>query len=126
MSIRLPPSATLLSDLSGHCFDHSPLPMATVEGTTDIVRYVNPAFCRLSDQTCEQLVGTSFRARMPDSGECKALLERIYRSGQPETYTKVISSDPDSDPDPDPDPALSCYAMWPVMANEHPIGVARS
>jgi two-component sensor histidine kinase len=118
MSIRLPPSATLLSDLSSHCFDHSPLPMATVEGTTDIVRYVNPAFCRLTDQTSDQLLGRPFCAMMPDTGECKALLDRIYRTGQPETYAKLVSSDLD------PDPVLSCYAMWPVMANEQVVGVA--
>jgi two-component sensor histidine kinase len=118
MSMRLPPSATLLSDLSSHCFDHSPLPMVTVEGATDIVRYVNPAFCRLADQTSDQLVGTPFCAMMPDTGECRALLGRIYRTGKPETYTKLTSSDPD------PDPVLSCYAMWPVMENEHAVGVA--
>jgi two-component sensor histidine kinase len=118
MSIRLPPSATLLSDLSSHCFDHSPLPMVTVEGATDIVRYVNPAFCRLADQTSDELLGTPFCAMMPDNEECKALLGRIYRTGQPETYTKLNSSDSD------PDPVLSCYAMWPVMENEHAVGVA--
>jgi two-component sensor histidine kinase len=116
MSIRLPPSATLLSDLSSHCFDHSPLPMATVEGATDIVRYVNAAFCRLTDQTSDQLLGRPFCAMMPDTGECKALLDRIYRSGQPETYAKLVSSDFD--------PVLSCYAMWPIMANEQVVGVA--
>jgi two-component sensor histidine kinase len=92
--------------------------MVTVEGATDIVRYVNPAFCRLADQTSAELVGTPFCAMMPDSEECKALLGRIYRTGEPETYTKLASSDPD------PDPVLSCYAMWPVMVNEHAVGVA--
>jgi two-component sensor histidine kinase len=120
MSPRLPPSATMLSDLSSHCFDHSPLPIVTVEGATDIMRYVNPAFCRLADQTSDQLVGTPFCAMVPDTEECKALLDRIYRTGKPETYTKLASSDSDLDPD----PQLSCYAMWPVMANEHAVGVA--
>jgi two-component sensor histidine kinase len=94
--------------------------MVTVEGATDTVCYVNPAFCRLADQTSDQLVGTPFCAMMPDTEECKALLDRIYRAGQPETYTKLTSSDSD----PDLDPVLSCYAMWPVMANEHALGVA--
>ena len=76
MSRRLPPPATKLTDLSSHCFDHSPLPMVTVEGATDIVRYVNPAFCRLADQTSAELVGTPFCAMMPDTEECKALLDR--------------------------------------------------
>jgi two-component sensor histidine kinase len=94
--------------------------MDTVEGATDIVRYVNPAFCRLVDQASDELVGTPFCAMMPDGEEFKALLGRIYRTGQPETYTKLTSSDPD----PDPDPVLSCYAMWPVMENERAMGVA--
>jgi two-component sensor histidine kinase len=96
------------------------MPVVTVEGATDIVCYANPAFCRLADQTSDQLVGTSFCAMMPDTEECKALLDRIYRTGQPETYTKLTSSDSDLDSD----PVLSCYAMWPVMANEHAVGVA--
>jgi two-component sensor histidine kinase len=110
----------MLSELSSHCFDHSPLPMVTVEGLTDIVRYVNPAFCQLADQSSDELVGTSFCAMMPDTAECKVLLDRIYRTGQPETYTKLTSSDPD----PDLDSLLSCYAMWPVMANERAVGIA--
>jgi two-component sensor histidine kinase len=118
MSKPLPPPATTLADLSSHCFDHSPLPMVTVEGATDTVRYVNPAFCQLADQTSDELVGTPFCAMMPDTEECKALLDRIYRTGQPEIYTKLVSSDPD------PEPVLSCYAMWPVMANEYAVGVA--
>jgi two-component sensor histidine kinase len=90
--------------------------MVTVGDATDIVRYVNAAFCQLADQTSDELVGTSFCAMMPDAEECKALLDRIYRTGQPETYTKLTSSDSDS--------VLSCYAMWPMMANERAVGVA--
>src|SRR5450631_1983169 len=116
MSGRLPPPATRLTDLSSHCFDHSPLPIVTVEGATDIIRYVNPAFCRLADQTSAKLVGTPFCAMMPDTEECKALLDRIYRTGEPETYAKLSSSEAD--------PVLSYYAMWPVMANERAVGVA--
>jgi two-component sensor histidine kinase len=124
--MSLPPPATRLTELSSHCFDYSPLPMVTVEGATDIVRYVNAAFCQLADQTSDELVGTPFCAMMPDTEECKALLYRIYRTGQPETYTKLTSPGPDPDPDrdPDPDPVLSCYAMWPLMGNEHAVGVA--
>jgi two-component sensor histidine kinase len=109
------PPAAMLSDLSSRCFDHSPLPMVTVEGATHIVRYVNPAFCRLTDKTRDELLGTPFCAMLPETDECLALLERIYRTGQPETYTKLSSSDRD--------PVLSCYAMWPVMANQRAVGI---
>jgi two-component sensor histidine kinase len=114
MSIRLPP-ATLLSELSSGCFDHSPLPMVTVEGAAHIVRYVNPAFCRLAGKTSDELVGTPFCAALPETDDCLLLLDRIYRSGQPETYTKLSSSDTD--------PVLSCYAMWPVMTKKRVAGI---
>lgn len=115
MSIRLLSPAPMLTELSSRCFDHSPLPMATVEGATHIVRYVNPAFCRLAGKTSDELVGTPFCAMLPDIDECTALLDRIYRTAQPESYTKLSSSDAD--------PVLSCYAMWPLMADERAVGI---
>lgn len=116
MSIRLSPPTTTLSELSGGCFDHSPLPMATVEATTHIVRYVNPAFCRLVGKTGDDLVGMPFCDMLPDSEECTMLLDRICRTAQPENYIKLSAEDSD--------PLISCYAMWPVMANERAVGIA--
>jgi PAS domain-containing protein len=80
------------------------------------VCYVNPAFCRLTVKTSDELVGTSFCATLPETDECAALLDRVYRTGQPETHTKLSASESD--------PALSRYAMWPVMANQNAVGVA--
>jgi two-component sensor histidine kinase len=113
--MRIPPTTTL-PELSSGCFDRSPFPMVTVEGATHILRYVNPAFCRLTDKAAEQLLGTPFCAVLPNTDECLALLDRIYRTGQPESYAKLNASDPD--------PVLSCYAMWPVMANGRVAGIA--
>ena len=107
--------ATMLSELPSGCFDHSPFPMATVEGVTHIVRYVNPAFCRLTNKASDELVGISFCAMLPETDECLALLDRVCRTGQPESFTRLNASDPD--------PALSRYTMWPVMANERALGV---
>jgi two-component sensor histidine kinase len=114
MSIRVPP-VTMPSELSSGCFDHSPLPMATVEGAKHIVRYVNPAFCRLTGKTSDELVGTPFCAMLPETDDCLVLLDRINRTGQPETYTKLSSSDAD--------PVLFCYAMWPVMVKKRVAGI---
>jgi PAS domain S-box-containing protein len=114
MSILMPP-ATMLSELSSGCFDRSPLPMATVEGATHIVRYVNPSFCRLTGKTSDELVGTPFCTMLPETDDCVVLLDRINRTGQPETYTKLSSSDTD--------PMLFCYAMWPVMAKKRVTGI---
>jgi two-component sensor histidine kinase len=107
--------ATMLSELPSGCFDYSPFPMATVEGVTHIVRYVNPAFCQLTNKASGELVGTSFCSMLPETDECLALLDRVCRTGQPESYTRLNASDPD--------PALSRYTMWPVMANGRAVGV---
>jgi two-component sensor histidine kinase len=114
MSIRVPP-ATMQSELSSGCFDHSPLPMAIVEGATHIVRYINSSFCRLTGKTSDELVGAPFRDMLPEADDCLMLLDRINRTGQPETYTKLGSSDTD--------PMLFCYAMWPVMAETRVVGI---
>jgi two-component sensor histidine kinase len=115
MSLEQSPTA-LLSELSSGNFDHSPFPILTVAGAEHIVCYVNPAFCRLTGKAAEDLLGQSFCAMLPDTGECHALLGRIYRTGQPESYAKLNASAPAS--------ALSCYAMWPVMANGGVAGIA--
>jgi two-component sensor histidine kinase len=116
MSIRPSPSATTLSELSSGCFDHSPLPMITVEGATHIVRYANPVFCRLAGKTRDELVGSPFCALLPETDECMAVLDRIARTAQPESYIKLSADDSD--------PVLSCYAMWPLMADERAVGIA--
>jgi two-component sensor histidine kinase len=116
MSIRLSPPATTLSELSSQCFDHSPLPMITVDGATHIVRYANPAFCRLTGTTSDELAGSPFCAMLPETDECMAVLDRIARTTQPESYIKLSADDSD--------PVLSCYAMWPMMANGRTVGIA--
>ena len=105
-------------DLSGLCLSitgHAPLPMAAVEGTSHIVRYANPAFCRLIDRPEEQLVGKSFCEMLPEKDQCVALFDRVLRTGKPESHTE---QDPFK-----PHLAFWSYAMWPVMADERPAGV---
>jgi two-component sensor histidine kinase len=105
----------MLSELPSGCFDQSPFPMVAVEGTTHMVRYVNPAFCRLANKASDELVGTSFCAMLPETDECLARLDRICRTGKPESFAELNASDAD--------PALSCYTMWPVMENGQAVGV---
>jgi PAS domain S-box-containing protein len=95
--------------------EHAPLPMATVEGASHIVRYVNPAFCRLMDKPAEQLVGKSFGEMLPEKDECVTLLDRVLRTGKPESYTAQQHSKPH--------PVFWSYSMWPVMADERSAGV---
>jgi two-component sensor histidine kinase len=110
-----PAPAAILSDLSSRCFEHSAAPMVTVEGATHIVRYANPAFCRLTDKSRTDLVGTPFCGMLPETDECLALLDRVHRTGIPESYTKLSFADSE--------PALSSYMMWPVMGDERARGV---
>jgi signal transduction histidine kinase len=89
--------------------------MAIVEGTGHIVRHVNHAFCHLMAKPAEQLVGRSFGDLLPEKGQCVALLDRVSRTGQPETCSDQESAEPH--------PPYWSYTMWPVMADEHPVGI---
>jgi len=111
-------TADLPPDLSSLCLaitEHAPLPMATVEGASHIVRYVNPAFCRLLDKPSEQLVGTPFCEMLPKKDECVTLLDRVFRTGKPESHTEQEHSKRH--------PVFWSFTMWPVFAGEHPVGV---
>ena len=104
-------------DLSGlweAMHEHAPLPMATVEGPSHIVRYVNPAFCRLMGKPLEQLAGKPFAEIMPENDACLMLLERVYRTGESESHTGQQG--------PKFHIFWSC-TMWPVRVGERPVGV---
>ena len=111
-------SAPQPTDLSGLCLaltELAPWPMAMVEEAGHIVRYVNPAFCRLLDKPSEQLVGISFREMLPESTECAALLDRVSRTGKPESHTEQKHSKSH--------PVFWSFTLWPVSAGELPVGV---
>ena len=118
MTVELTSRAAHQSDLSSLCLaitEHAPLPMATVEGASHIVRYVNPAFCRLLDKPSEQLVGIPFCEMLPERDECVTLLDRVFRTGKPESHTEQQHSKPH--------PVFWSYTMWPVLADERPVRV---
>jgi PAS domain S-box-containing protein len=96
-------------------FDSSPLPMAVVDGDKHIVRYVNPAFCRLDGTSKEQLIGKPFGEILPDDG-CLSSLDRVFRTGEAETHAEPERSESRT--------AYWSYAMWPVRgADERTTGV---
>lgn len=104
--------------LSSRCLavaEHAPLPMATVEGDSHIVSYANPAFCRLMGKSQEQLVGKPFAEILPEKEECVALLDAVYRTGKPERHAEQEHSKPY--------PVFWSYTMWPVMAEDRPVGI---
>ena len=105
-------------DLSSLCLaitEHAPLPMATVEGATHIVRYVNPAFSRLMDKPREQLVGRPISELLPKKDECVTLLDRVFRTKKPESHIEAEDSRPH--------PVFWSYLMWPVLSDELLVGV---
>jgi signal transduction histidine kinase len=111
-------SANQPSDWSGLCLaftEHAPLPMATVEGATHIVRYANPAFCSLMNKPMEQLIGKPLSELLPEKDECVTLLDRVFRTGKPESHVEQEQSKPH--------PVFWSYTMWPVLADERLVGV---
>ena len=83
----------------------SPLPMAMVEGAGHIIRYANPAFCRLSGRSEAELRERAF-ADVAPVGESLPLLDRVYRTGKPETQN--FKHDAGSNR------LYWSYAMWPI------------
>ena len=110
-----PSPATRPFELSNPWLDHSPLPMATVEGAMHILCYANPAFCRLIGKTRDELAGRPLREMLPEMVECPAALDRVYRTGEFESR-----AEPEG---PGSGPLFSSYTMWPVMAEGRPFGV---
>ena len=97
------------------CLEHAPSPMAMVEGERHILLYVNPAFCRLMHKPAEQLVGKPFSETLPEKDDWVSLLDRVHRSGKPESHTKQKHSRPH--------PVFGSCTMWPVVADERSVGI---
>ncbi len=102
----------------GAIAEGSPLPIASVHGTKHSIGYANPAFCRLLCKTRQELTGKPFCEILPEADVCSLLLERVYSTGEPETYTE--QGNPDH-------PALfQSLMMWPIdPSNEKAHGVVQ-
>jgi PAS domain S-box-containing protein len=113
-----PDSTNPQTDLSSLCLavtEHAPLPIATVDGATHIVRYVNPAFCRMMNEPADQLVGNPLSELLPEKDECIQLLDRVFLNQRHESYTEHDASNPH--------PVFWSYTMWPVLADELLVGI---
>jgi len=99
--------------------DCAPLPMAVMEGPSQIVSYVNPALCYLAGKSRVEMIGKSFAEVLPGGDECLLLLDRVYRSGKAESHAEQEGSATRS-------PYWS-YDVWPVMVGlaeeDRPTGV---
>lgn len=109
------PSGKVANILPGFSLEEAPLPMATVEGATHLVRYVNPAFCHLMGKPPEQLVGVPLSGLLPERDRCVTLIEQVFRSGKPLNHTE---KDPST-----VHPVFWSYTMWPLRADELLVGV---
>jgi two-component system, NtrC family, sensor kinase len=90
-------------------FENSPLSVAALVGPNHILRYVNPAFCRLTGKTKDELIGKPFSEVVSWAG-CLALLDRVYGTGQ-----AVVHSEPEET---ETHPAARSYTMWPIHGAE--------
>ena len=79
---------------------------ALVEGPSHLVRYANPAFCRLLDKPLSAIVGLDLTASFPRCEECAALIDRVARTGAAETHTELRASSPQE--------ICWSYSAWPV------------
>jgi signal transduction histidine kinase len=52
---------------------------------------------------------------LPEKDECVTLLDRVYRTGKPESHTEQQHSKPH--------PIFWSYTMWPVLADKRTVGV---
>jgi PAS domain S-box-containing protein len=99
--------------LSSPWFEDDAAPIATTEGPTHRIHDVNPAFCRLTGNTREDLLGKPFCELLPQGQEYRAQLDTVYRTGKPALPDEQDGSAM----------AFCSFAMWPVVADERTIGV---
>lgn len=102
-------------DVLSAVLDGAPFPTVITHGRRHIVRYVNPAFCRLIGQTKDEILEKSFSDILPQSDERLALLDQAYHSGRLES--------PVEDGTPKAFVNFPAWMMWPVMGDEHNAGV---
>lgn len=107
-------SASLLEALS-NSFDLAPWAVTELSGAAHIVRYANPAFCQLIGRTMDEVVGEAFASLLPSADHPLVLLDRVFRTGEPVSYT--------AEEEAGPKPLLFSYNLWPVVADGRTAGV---
>ena len=98
--------------------ERSPLPKLAVQGEVHVVRYVNPAFCRLAGKARSELVGRPFTEVVPEGAAngCREMLDRVYRTG---THENLVEQEHRHT-----SPAYWSYVMWAILgADDLPAGV---
>lgn len=114
MTSSIPATRQSIADLSSS-FDIAPWAVTELSGEAHIVRYANPAFCRLIGKAHEEVIGRPFDGLAPQTEESLALLDRVYRTGAAASYT--------AEDEAAPLPLFFSYTLWPVMADGRTAGV---
>src|SRR5687767_6251728 len=92
MSTQQDPTGALLRSLA----EASPLAMAVTEGASHVLRYVNPAYCRLYGRTAAELLGRPFAEACPeDEPSAGTLLDRAYETGSAQSVADLSRPRPD-------------------------------
>lgn len=73
-------------DQCGRLAEASPLPMALVTGPRHVIRYINPAFCRLVGEPKDGLLGTEFACSVFEESEFPRVLDRVRLTGEAEIH----------------------------------------
>lgn len=114
MTSSMPENRQSIADLSSS-FDIAPWAVTELSGETHIVRYANPAFCRLIGKSHDEVIGRPFNGLAPKTDESLTLLDRVYRTGAAASYTAEEQAAPL--------PLFFSYTLWPVVADGRTAGV---
>lgn len=87
-------------------------PMVAVEGSSHIVRFINQAFCTLVGKDAVEMLGRAFDEAVPEGANnaCMSLLERVYRSGNPEILAEQEHGSSHF--------KSWSYSVWPVVGKD--------
>jgi PAS domain S-box-containing protein len=88
----------------------SPLPMATVEGSIHVLRFVNRAFCRMLGKDQEEVIGKPFAETVPVEHTFLSSLDRVFRTGQAESHAEQEGGKAH--------PFYGSFVFWPFLAGD--------
>jgi PAS domain S-box-containing protein len=91
----------------------SPLAIAVSDGASHVMRYVNPAFCRLYGRQASELLGRPFAETCPaGQAAARTLLDRVYETGAAESLADLSRAGAVGEE------ACWSYAAWPLLNDE--------
>ena len=98
-----------------NAIEHSPWPMAVLEGPLLVFRHVNAAFCRLFHRPVESIVGEACASALLNSGEWLEALSRVFDTGQGERHSQPMSAGSPGQ--------FHALGLWPLISEGRTAGV---